>query len=137
MKWIRRRLTSLGVLTARPAVFLIFACYVICWAVFSRDTLDWAAVATLATWGMTLVIQRAEHRDTQAIHAKLDELLRIHGDANNELMQVDEEDAEEIEKRRRRTVKGSVHPSVEAPRKPMTDLLYEPPPLQLNRSIAE
>jgi low affinity Fe/Cu permease len=25
---------------------------------------------------MTLFIQRAEHRDTQAIHAKLDELLR-------------------------------------------------------------
>jgi low affinity Fe/Cu permease len=31
---------------------------------------------TLATWAMTLLIQRTEHRDTQAIHAKLDELLR-------------------------------------------------------------
>jgi low affinity Fe/Cu permease len=37
----------------------------------------------------------------QAIHAKLDELLRIHGDANNELMRVDEENAEEIEEERR------------------------------------
>jgi low affinity Fe/Cu permease len=34
------------------------------------------AIATLATWMMTLFIQRSEHRDTQAIHAKLDELLR-------------------------------------------------------------
>ncbi len=50
---------------------------------------------------MRLVIQRAEHRDTQAIQAKLDELLRIHGGASNELMRVDEEDAEEIEKERR------------------------------------
>ncbi len=73
----------------------------ICWLIFSRKTLDWEAVATLATWGMTLVIQRAEHRDTQALHAKLDELLRIHGDADANLMRVDEEDAEEIESERR------------------------------------
>jgi low affinity Fe/Cu permease len=46
---------------------------------------------------MTLVIQRAEHRDTQAIHAKLDELLKVHVDAQDELMSVDEKDAEEIE----------------------------------------
>ena len=95
MKWVRRQLTDLGVFTARPAAFLILAVYVVFWAVFRRDTLDWAAVATLATWGMTLVIQRAGHRDTQAIQAKLDELLRIHGDANNALMRVDEEDAED------------------------------------------
>ena len=49
---------------------------------------------------MTLVIQRAEHRDTQAIHAKLDELLKVHGDAEDELMGIDEKDAEEIERDR-------------------------------------
>ena len=47
-------------------------------------------MATLATWGMTLLIQRAEHRDTQAIHAKLDELLKVHGEADNSLMSIDE-----------------------------------------------
>ena len=36
----------------------------------------WPRVATPM---MTLIIQRAEHRDTQAIHAKLDELLRAEG----------------------------------------------------------
>ena len=49
---------------------------------------------------MTLVIQRAENRDTQALHAKLDELLRVHGDASNELMKLDQQDAEEIEQHR-------------------------------------
>ena len=34
---------------------------------------------------MTLFIQRAEHRDTQAVHAKLDELLRVEGRARTEL----------------------------------------------------
>jgi low affinity Fe/Cu permease len=46
------------------------------WIALTPDTFDWHAVATVATWSMTLIIQRAEHRDTQAIHAKLDELLK-------------------------------------------------------------
>jgi low affinity Fe/Cu permease len=49
---------------------------------------------------MTLVIQRAEHRDTQAIHAKLDEILHVRGDAGNELTRIDEKEPEEIERRR-------------------------------------
>ena len=48
---------------------------------------------------MTLVIQRAEHRDTQAIHAKLDELLKAGGRAD--AMTVDDEDAEDVEKQRK------------------------------------
>jgi low affinity Fe/Cu permease len=47
-----------------------------------------------------LVIQRAEHRDTQALHAKLDELLRVNGDAKNSLMTLDDKDAEEVEQER-------------------------------------
>ena len=46
---------------------------------------------------MTLVIQRSEHRDTQALQAKLDELLRVHSGARNELAHVDEKEPEEIE----------------------------------------
>jgi low affinity Fe/Cu permease len=54
----------------------------------------------MATWFMTLVIQRAEHRDTQAIHVKLDEILHALGDARNEITRVDEDEPEEIEERR-------------------------------------
>jgi low affinity Fe/Cu permease len=61
----------------------------------------WYAIATLAAWFMTLVIQRAEHRDTQAIHAKLDEILHALGDARNEVTKVDEWEPEEIEEHRR------------------------------------
>ena len=49
---------------------------------------------------MTLVIQRAEHRDTQAINAKLDELLRANADARTELSTIDDEEPERIERRR-------------------------------------
>ena len=72
------------------------------WLVFQRETFDWHAVATLATWMMTLFITRSGHRDTQAIEAKLDELLRVHGDARNELMALDDREPEEIEEHRQR-----------------------------------
>jgi low affinity Fe/Cu permease len=49
---------------------------------------------------MTLFIQRAEHRDTQASHAKLDELLRVEGRARTELTVLDQEEPETIMQRR-------------------------------------
>jgi low affinity Fe/Cu permease len=76
--------------------------YVIAWLFFSPRSLDWHSVATLATWLMTLFIQRAEHRDTQAIHAKLDELLRAEETARDDLTKLDEQQPEEIEAHRRR-----------------------------------
>src|SRR5438067_6059104 len=50
-----------------PLAFVVVAANVATWIVFSRDSFDWHAVATVATCVMTLFIQRAEHRDTQAI----------------------------------------------------------------------
>ena len=93
-------LTRLGVYTASPLAFLVLIVYAALWYVFKPETFEWHAVATLATWGMTLVIQRAEHRDTQAIHAKLDEILHALGDARNEITRMDEKEPEEIERRR-------------------------------------
>jgi hypothetical protein len=61
----RRALTEAGVFTARPAAFLIVGAYAVGWVLFEWETFDWHGVATLATWTMTLFIQRAEHRDTQ------------------------------------------------------------------------
>ncbi|MCA1457696.1 low affinity iron permease family protein [Bradyrhizobium sp. BRP22] len=102
---VRAWLTNLGVLTARPIAFAIFGLYAIAWISFGTG-LEWHSIATLATWGMTLVIQRAEHRDTQAIHAKLDELLKATRHASDGLMDIDDKDAEEVE-RERKKVRGS------------------------------
>ena len=100
LETIRHALTQLGVFTAHPTAFLIVALYTVLWVIFQPRTFDWHAVATLATWFMTLLIQRAEHRDTQAIHAKLDEILRAFGRADNRLANIDELQPEEIEERR-------------------------------------
>ena len=101
MDWMRHRLTELGTFAAHPTAFLIVVGYTLSWLVFERSTFDWHAVATLATWTMTLFIQRSEHRDTQAIHAKLDELLRSDPRAQTDLARLDEREPEDIEKYRR------------------------------------
>src|SRR5215212_4080120 len=98
----RQVLTQIGAFTARPTAFVIVGAYAVLWLLLDRESLNWHGVATLATWLMTLFIQRAEHRDTQALQAKLDELLRVHGNARKELSTVDELEPEEIDHHRTR-----------------------------------
>ena len=97
---IRSFLTRLGELTATPAAFGIFLVYFCLWLVFGRASFDWHAVATCATLAMTLFIVRAEHRDTQALQAKVDELLRAVSEAKTELIHIDREQPEDIEEQR-------------------------------------
>jgi low affinity Fe/Cu permease len=65
-----------------------------------RSTFDWNAGATLAVFVMTLFIQRANRRDSLALHAKLDELLRVDNAARSELTQLDEQEPEVIARHR-------------------------------------
>lgn len=98
-------LTRLGVLTAHPLAFLVLAIFAILWLLFQPETMDWHGLATLATLFMTLVIQRAEHRDTQALHGKIDELIRAESHARNSLTKLDDEQPEEIERHRKHAQK--------------------------------
>jgi len=97
---IRHWLTQMGVYAAHPTAFFIVTAYGILWFIFERDTFNWHALATMATWFMTLFIQRAEHRDTQAIQAKLDELLHAQSRASNALTHIDEKEPEDIARHR-------------------------------------
>jgi low affinity Fe/Cu permease len=49
---------------------------------------------------MTLLIHRANRRDTLALHAKLDELLRVDRRARSELTRLDEQEPEMIAEHR-------------------------------------
>jgi low affinity Fe/Cu permease len=97
---VHRSLTALGVFTARPIAFVVLAVYAIAWLVFDPGSFDMHGGAALGAWLMTLFIQRAAHRDTQAMQAKLDELLRAHGEARSDMASLDEEEPEDIEDRR-------------------------------------
>ena len=55
---------------------------------------------------MTLFIQRSSRRDTLALHAKLDELLRADTNARSELATLDEKEPETIVKHRNAEVRA-------------------------------
>ncbi|HEY4193037.1 MAG TPA: low affinity iron permease family protein [Mesorhizobium sp.] len=99
-------LTSVGTWTSHPSAFLVLLGYAVLWLIFDRSSLDWHGAAALGTWAMTWFIQRAEHRDTQALHAKLDELLRAEGDADSSITQIDDAQPEDIEEHRDRKQMG-------------------------------
>ena len=80
---LRKWLTRIGTWTAHPAAFVIVLIYAASWILLDRESLNWHGFATLATWLMTLFIQRAEHRDTQALQAKVDELLKMQRGASD------------------------------------------------------
>ena len=96
MDAIRQLLTRLGELAAHPGAFGILIAYAVLWFIFDRESLDWHATTTLIVWFMTLLIQRAEHRDTQALQAKMDELLHAHARADNAMTKIDQEEPEDI-----------------------------------------
>ena len=96
----RHALTRLGEYASHPLAYGVVLAYALLWLFFDRATLDWNGVATLAVWFMTLLIQRTEHRDTQALQAKLDELLHAQSRADNALTKIDDQEPEEIVRHR-------------------------------------
>jgi low affinity Fe/Cu permease len=92
--------THVGQAAAHPAAFGVVVVYALLWIIFDRNTFDFNAVATLVVWVMTLFIQRSSRRDTLALHAKLDELLRVDHRARSELTTLDEQEPEAIARHR-------------------------------------
>ena len=79
-----------------PGRFEILIVYALLWFIFDPESLDWHAATTLIVWFMTLLIQREEHRDTQALQAKMDELLHAHARADNAMTKIDDKEPEDI-----------------------------------------
>ena len=84
--------------------FIIAVAVVILWAVSGpvfkfSDT--WQLLintaTTISTGLMVFLIQNTQNRDAQAIHLKLDELLRAMPDARNEMINAEEDTEEELE----------------------------------------
>jgi len=60
---------------------------------------------TIVTFLMVFVIQNTQNRDTEALQLKLDELILIHTDANNALLDIEELTDERLLKIRERYLK--------------------------------
>ncbi|MCL5994788.1 MAG: low affinity iron permease family protein [Chloroflexi bacterium] len=99
-KWTAR-------ITGRPITFLIALLVIVVWALTGpifhfSDT--WQLVintsTTIITFLMVFLIQNTQYRDSEAIHIKLDELIRAIKGANNILVDMEEASEEELERMR-------------------------------------
>jgi len=89
--------------------FVVALGVVIVWASsgpFFRFNDTWQLVintgTTIVTFLMVFLIQHTQNADTAAIHVKLDELIRVTSNANNELLNLEEMDQERLEEIRLR-----------------------------------
>jgi low affinity Fe/Cu permease len=89
----------------RPSAFLIAALVIVAWALTGpmfhySDT--WQLVintgTTIVTFLMVFLIQNTQNRDSQALHVKLDELIRAQKGARNALLDLDDLSDEELAK---------------------------------------
>jgi len=86
----------------RASTFMVSIAIVLVWAVsgpFFHWSDTWQLVintgTTIITFLMVFLIQNTQNRDTQALHLKIDELIRVTVDARNSMMTL--EDATERE----------------------------------------
>lgn len=95
-------------LGGRPLVFAVALVYVIGWAGFGpashfSDTwqLIMNTVSSIVTFLMVFLIQNTQTRDSKALQAKIDELIRSHAKADRRLISLEELPEEEIDEVRR------------------------------------
>ena len=96
----------------KSVTFALAVLMIVVWAVTGpifnfSDT--WQLVinttTTIVTFLMVFVIQNTQNRDTEAVQLKLDELILIHTDANNALLDLEELNDERLLKIRERYLK--------------------------------
>jgi low affinity Fe/Cu permease len=103
--WFTRFARSTAYHAGRPSTFLVATLVIIAWAVSGpifhySDTWQLAinTGTTIVTFLMVFLIQNTQNRDSQALHLKLDELIRAKKGARNALLDLDDLSDEELAK---------------------------------------
>ena len=115
-RWTERQVGS-------PIAFAIAVATVVVWAgsgPFFGWSDTWQLVintgTTIVTFLMVFLIQSSQSRDTQALHLKLDELIRVNRAARNSLLNLEEMSEDEIEQVKNTFAKLMATREAEAPK---------------------
>lgn len=96
-------------MSGNPLSFVIALLIVAFWLVFgliAGFSNTWMlilnTIATINAALMVFIIQNTQTRESKALHLKIDELIRVTKEAENELIAIEEKEEEEIEKIRKK-----------------------------------
>ena len=91
--------------TGRPSAFIIAISIIALWAItgpFFHFSDTWQLVintsTTIITFLMVFLIQNTQYRDSEAIHIKLDELIRSIAEAHNALLDLEELEDDDLDR---------------------------------------
>jgi low affinity Fe/Cu permease len=107
--WFSRFASRTARIVGHPYMFLVAVLLLMIWAasgpVFHfSDT--WQLIintsTTIVTFLVVFLIQNTQNRDAKALHLKLDELIRSHSPAHNDMIDIEKLSDEELEELERR-----------------------------------
>jgi low affinity Fe/Cu permease len=131
--WFSRLASRTAQLVGHPYMFLFAVVVLVVWAVsgpFFHFSDTWQLIintgTTIVTFLVDFLIQNTQNRDAKALHLKLDELIRSHVPARNDMIDIEklsDEELDELEKRyaaiceENRARKARTRPNIQQPSK--------------------
>src|SRR6476646_2881006 len=107
--WFNRFASSTAQVVGHPYMFLVAVIVIAVWAItgpYFHYSDTWQLIintgTTIVTFLVVFLIQNTQNRDGKALHLKLDELIRSHHPANDDLIDIQklsDEELDELEKR--------------------------------------
>jgi low affinity Fe/Cu permease len=114
--WFSRFACSTAQIVGHPYMFLLAVVVLVIWAAsgpFFHFSDTWQLIintgTTIITFLVVFLIQNTQNRDANALHLKLDELIRSHHPANDDLIviqKLSDEELDQLEKRYERIRKA-------------------------------
>ncbi len=107
--WFSRLASRTAQIVGHPYMFLFAVVILVVWAAsgpFFHFSDTWQLIintgTTIITFLVVFLIQNTQNRDAKALHLKLDELIRSHQPARNDMIDIEklsDEELDELEKR--------------------------------------